>query len=455
MQTPKEWSENLKNSIITEEMLGAAAYSVNKRAKNCRDQKREYRHRYDKYHTAERYEAKEQEYYRQKEQLLSVVQPICIHCEHQGYEKIRHYDYEQGFYENLARCLCAGAICWSNSYVNGGRRGWYNEWDDCWGESRTYFFDELDTEHEQLRYYLYYALEDHTYHHPIDEKDVEKYQKQYGIEIHHIGFLDTSGHDIADLCSPAFVKKLIALIQTRQYTYIDNPDRQTPMHDDAYTAGTISESQAWSNIRSAIGFGWSSDLSEYIAPRIQEKLAQAWMDSNQEAFEKAREEVEALEKKCIEIHYANRAALLRDRIGKLQKQLEALQKHGDALSKRYKRDFWAEICHAEKKIRKNMPEPKGPKKKQNTDFVRWFLEEKNAPVQVLGVDDLIEQIAASLGIPAEMPLQAENRMRMEVRKECEGSIREKYLSELREEIAGIKEQTEKLLEPGIVGVKSS
>lgn len=71
------------------------------------------------------------------------------------------------------------------------------------------------------------------------------------------------------------------------------------------------------------------------------------------------------------------------------------------------------------------------------------------------VDDLIEQIAASLGIPAEMPLQAENRMRMEVRKECEGSIREKYLSELREEIAGIKEQTEKLLEPGIVGVKSS
>ena len=71
-------------------------------------------------------------------------------------------------------------------------------------------------------------------------------------------------------------------------------------------------------------------------------------------------------------------------------------------------------------------------------------------MQVLGVDDLIEQIAASLGIPAEMPLQAENRMRMEVRKECEGSIREKYLSELREEIAGIKEQTEKLLEPGIV-----
>lgn len=453
MQTPKEWSENLKNSIITEEMLGAAAYSVNKRAKNCRDQKREYRHRYDKYHTAERYEAKEQEYYRQKEQLLGVIQPICIHCEHQGYERIRHYDYEQGFYENLARCLCAGTICWSNSYVNGDHRGWYDEWDDCWGESRTYFFDELDTEHEQLRYYLYYALEDNTYHHPIDEKDVEKYQKQYSIEIHHIGFLDTSGHDIADLCSPAFVKKLIALIQSGQYTYIDNPHRQTPTYDDECTGETISESQAWNNIRSAIGFGWSSDLSERIAPRIQEKLAQAWLDANPEAHEQAKEEIEKREKKAIATHYAGRATLFRDRVELLQKQQMALQKHGDALSKKCKQQFWADIRQAEKKIRKNMPEPKMPKK--NTDFVRQFLEEKKSPVQVLGTHDLAKQISDSLGTPAEMPLQTENRIRMEVRKECEESVREKYLSELREEIAGIKEQTEKLLGPGIVGTKSS
>lgn len=43
MRTPKEYSENLKNGIITAEMLEACLFSVNKRAKNCRDKIREYR----------------------------------------------------------------------------------------------------------------------------------------------------------------------------------------------------------------------------------------------------------------------------------------------------------------------------------------------------------------------------------------------------------------------------
>lgn len=43
MRTPKEYSENMKNSIITMEMLGDCLFSVNKRAKNCRDQERKFR----------------------------------------------------------------------------------------------------------------------------------------------------------------------------------------------------------------------------------------------------------------------------------------------------------------------------------------------------------------------------------------------------------------------------
>lgn len=39
MRTPQEWTKNLENGTISEEMLDAALYSVNKRAKNCRDQK--------------------------------------------------------------------------------------------------------------------------------------------------------------------------------------------------------------------------------------------------------------------------------------------------------------------------------------------------------------------------------------------------------------------------------
>lgn len=103
MRTPQEWAKNLENGTITEEMLDAALYSVNKRAKNCRDQKREYSHRYDKYHNAERYEEKESEYYSQKEKLLSALQPMCIHRETLGFEKIRHYDNKPGFSDTLAR----------------------------------------------------------------------------------------------------------------------------------------------------------------------------------------------------------------------------------------------------------------------------------------------------------------------------------------------------------------
>lgn len=37
MKTPKEYQDNLKNGIITEEMFTDCLYSVNKRAKNYRD----------------------------------------------------------------------------------------------------------------------------------------------------------------------------------------------------------------------------------------------------------------------------------------------------------------------------------------------------------------------------------------------------------------------------------
>ena len=42
MKTPKTFIENLKKRIITAEMLKNCLFSVNKRAKNCRDQERVY-----------------------------------------------------------------------------------------------------------------------------------------------------------------------------------------------------------------------------------------------------------------------------------------------------------------------------------------------------------------------------------------------------------------------------
>ena len=78
METPKEYSKNLKNNILTTEMLIDCLFSVNKRAKNCRDKEREYRDKFrgcrygDKYGTEEKYREKKEEYYSQKEKILAL-----------------------------------------------------------------------------------------------------------------------------------------------------------------------------------------------------------------------------------------------------------------------------------------------------------------------------------------------------------------------------------------------
>ena len=77
MRTPKEYTDNLKNGIITTAMLNDCLYSMNKRAKNYRDAKRQ--NYIPKYCAS--VEEKEQAYYRKKEILLSLVKPSCIHKE--------------------------------------------------------------------------------------------------------------------------------------------------------------------------------------------------------------------------------------------------------------------------------------------------------------------------------------------------------------------------------------
>ena len=105
METPKEYSKNLKNKIFTTDMLVDCLFSVNKRAKNCRDKEREYRdknrnHYYtDKYNTEEKYRKKKEEYYSQKEKILSLFTPDCIHAETQT-KRVRIYDYEVGYETN-------------------------------------------------------------------------------------------------------------------------------------------------------------------------------------------------------------------------------------------------------------------------------------------------------------------------------------------------------------------
>ena len=107
---------------------------------------------HDKYHYEYQYKLKKEEYYNQKDILLSVITPKCIHHDNQG------------------------------------------------------------------NYYLFYDLGDCSFHQPISENTFEKYES---LEIVEIGELKTKGMDINELISCQFIKKVIQLIQSNNFAYLD------------------------------------------------------------------------------------------------------------------------------------------------------------------------------------------------------------------------------------------
>lgn len=212
-KTPKEYNKNLKEGIITEKMLEECLYSVNKRAKNYRDKEREYReynrnarhycrYYYDKYDNEEQMKNKKEMFYEQKEIMLSILQPTCIHKEFLGYEKERIYDYDDR-YINRRKYNKENKIVWENRYYD------YDE------DREVYFFD-IKTDKARHNYYLFYELGDRTFHSPIVEEDLNKYDYLEVVEIDH---LETEGHDINDLLSCQFCSKVVELIKSGNFVY--------------------------------------------------------------------------------------------------------------------------------------------------------------------------------------------------------------------------------------------
>lgn len=186
------------------EMLDAALYSVNKRAKNWRNKKREYKHnRYDYYGNYEKAEINENLMYKKKEKLLSIFPPTCIHKEFFGYERIRVYDYQHHYTKLLTEHALKGDIVWINSYWDYDR------------DNEVNFFDYEIQDEPIYHYYLFHEMPKHTYHTPIDESDIKKYD----LPVIEIDTIRTDGDDISDLVSVQFVDKLIALIESKDFTF--------------------------------------------------------------------------------------------------------------------------------------------------------------------------------------------------------------------------------------------
>ena len=223
MRTPKEYTENLQNHIITDDMLEAALFSVNKRAKNWRDKKREYKQRwYDKYHNVEKAEAEEKKMYAKKDKLLSQLEPICIHKEFAGYERVRVFDYQKEYEELFIREAFKGSIVHRNSFFKRGScweddywKDDYDDWDDGddFEDRWVNFFDYEDRTAPTYRFYLFYRVGDHSFHTPISEQDAKKRDLPCFV----IDTLLTTGEEQTDLMSVQFLDKMIDLINSGEY----------------------------------------------------------------------------------------------------------------------------------------------------------------------------------------------------------------------------------------------
>lgn len=200
MKTPKEYESNIKNRIITYEMLAKCIYSVNKRAKNYRDresdirnQRRSNRFFTDYYDSEEKYRDMKIKYYEYKDTLLQLVKPKVVHYE-VFYKRIRYYDYEEKF--NL---LPESEVVYSGSYFDRDTKEEIEFKDVC---------------EKRRRYFLLYEIAGYSFHLPLKEGEEENYSS---LDCYNIDNFITKGKDVNELISMQFVKKVIKLIESNNY----------------------------------------------------------------------------------------------------------------------------------------------------------------------------------------------------------------------------------------------
>lgn len=198
MRTPKKYNDNIKNGMITADMLADCLFSVNKRAKNCRDKESNYRgFRNDYYGNEEKYRQQKEKYYEQKEKMLALLKPTCIHREVYT-RKERIYDYEGDYYEKIEVCECV-------------RESRYYD-----REMRMYV-EFADVLVEDERYYLFYNLSGHSFHTPICKSELNFYDD---LKIINISSIISNGRTTNDLISTQFVNKLLDLITSGTYELV-------------------------------------------------------------------------------------------------------------------------------------------------------------------------------------------------------------------------------------------
>ena len=207
MKTPKLYNDLINEKKITNEIIAECVYYVNKRAKNYRDKIKEYKNGRSHQHLESNIEKAEEEmgkYYQLKEEFLKVFTPNLIHKQFIGEKKKRVYSYEKK-YEKLLKEK-TNDIFWKNSYYD------YDK------DMEIEFFDyHLGT--KKYLYFLYCEIGEYSFHSPVSEKIAESNTE---LEIQEIDEnFKTHGSKNEGLLSMQFVKKVLELLQSEDYTIVD------------------------------------------------------------------------------------------------------------------------------------------------------------------------------------------------------------------------------------------
>ena len=207
MKTPKLYNDLINEKKITNEIIAECVYYVNKRAKNYRDKIKEYKNGSFHQHLESNIEKVEEEmgkYYQLKEEFLKVFTTNLIHKQFIGEKKKRVYSYEKN-YEKLLKEK-NNDIFWKNSYYD------YDK------DMEIEFFDyHLGT--KKYLYFLYCEIGEYSFHSPVSEKIAESNTE---LEIQEIDEnFKTHGSKIEGLLSMQFVKKVLELLQSEDYTIVD------------------------------------------------------------------------------------------------------------------------------------------------------------------------------------------------------------------------------------------
>ena len=200
MRTPKSYSNLVNSNKITLEILGEVIYSINKRAKNWRDQKRRYKY-YDKYDYYGTALENEEKYYKMKSDILEKLEPIVIHKEIRfNSERKRIYNTDDK-YDKIDPSIV----------IKKGRKK-----NKKTGEVKK--FKVIKNKIDVSVYYLYYEVGKYTFHQPINKTELKKYNH---LEICDLYDLITYGKDINELLSTQFCKKVYEKLMDGSLEIID------------------------------------------------------------------------------------------------------------------------------------------------------------------------------------------------------------------------------------------